>query len=683
VSPSGAPCPPLPGGGGGRLSRLPFVGPLVAAFGWRPVAGVGLIFFVIRGILNSALGAVQLPFFRDVLGVTESSEYQRCTSVIILAWAAKPGIGLLADSFPLWGYYKRSYMALCSAATTVCSVLLGMLAVAGADSSKRRHGSDAAIAAVTVLFFMSSLGTAMVDLLTESIYAVLMRRRRDTGSAIVTWCWSTATAGSIIAVVVAGPLADDGRVGTILALMAGLSLVTLLPSALNWFDERPLSRLAVGAVGGGGGDAADASELIPITAGSKAALEGGGTTPAGAADGGAAAGFRTAGYTGVEVAPAGGGGSDDAVPVPAPRCVRAGWERFVGWLGRTLSGQARNQPKVGAFALAMTFCTAVAALAGMFVSAGPRLGILVVLVAGLVPLSFECLPRLAARGNIFMFCSSMLYVQIPGALDYFFTADEACVPGGPHFDYTYYTTVTGVIGAVASGLGVALFERFLSRRRYTSVFYFTTAAKIVASVFDLMLVTRWNRRVLGLSDKAVYLWGDAVVFTAASMLDFMPMVVLTSRLCPHGVEALMYAILAGFSNFGQNFSRTLGELFIRTAGIRTTPPCDFSALPTVIVIAHGVLPLLTLPCAYFLLPRRAMDERLLDDDGGVGSGDGGDDLAAAEEGGDVETCPTASISSTDGPATDVAAPHPPPTRADRPGGAGAVHHRSTSRVALE
>ena len=35
------------------------------------------------------------------------------------------------------------------------------------------------------------------------------------------------------------------------------------------------------------------------------------------------------------------------------------------------------------------------------------------------------------------------------------------------------------------------------------------------------------------------------------MMEFMPAVILTSKLCPIGIEATMFALLAGFQNFGQ------------------------------------------------------------------------------------------------------------------------------------
>lgn len=41
------------------------------------------------------------------------------------------------------------------------------------------------------------------------------------------------------------------------------------------------------------------------------------------------------------------------------------------------------------------------------------------------------------------------YVQVGGALDYWFLAEEDCLPGGPAFDYTYYSTYTRIVGSIA------------------------------------------------------------------------------------------------------------------------------------------------------------------------------------------------------------------------------------------
>ena len=55
------------------------------------------------------------------------------------------------------------------------------------------------------------------------------------------------------------------------------------------------------------------------------------------------------------------------------------------------------------------------------------------------------------------------------------TADEECVPGGPAFSYTYYTTFTSVVGGIFSLVGVALFQRTMSTWNFRPVFWVTSA----------------------------------------------------------------------------------------------------------------------------------------------------------------------------------------------------------------
>ena len=67
---------------------------------------------------------------------------------------------------------------------------------------------------------------------------------------------------------------------------------------------------------------------------------------------------------------------------------------------------------------------------------------------GLSVLAFRWLPKQIARCNFYMFLSSVLYVNLSGSQDFWFTADEKCVPGGPAFDYTYYNSYTWIVGTL-------------------------------------------------------------------------------------------------------------------------------------------------------------------------------------------------------------------------------------------
>lgn len=146
-------------------------------------------------------------------------------------------------------------------------------------------------------------------------------------------------------------------------------------------------------------------------------------------------------------------------------------------------------------------------------------------------LGYLWLPNMLARANLYMFLANASYIQIPGAMDYFFTADKTCLPDGPHFDFTYYLTYTALVGSLAASIGVVAFQTFLSRGKFRTAFWTTCVIKVAASVFDIIIVKRLNIQ-WGIPDKFMYLLGDAIIFQVAYMLDFMPAVVLTSKVCP-------------------------------------------------------------------------------------------------------------------------------------------------------
>ena len=66
----------------------------------------------------------------------------------------------------------------------------------------------------------------------------------------------------------------------------------------------------------------------------------------------------------------------------------------------------------------------------------------------------------------------MLYINVGGAQDFWFTADAKCVPGGPGFDYTYYNTYTSVVGAFTGWFGIVIFQVLFFFSRSGELYYF-------------------------------------------------------------------------------------------------------------------------------------------------------------------------------------------------------------------
>ena len=189
---------------------------------------------------------------------------------------------------------------------------------------------------------------------------------------------------------------------------------------------------------------------------------------------------------------------------------------------------------------------------------------------------------------------NLTWITWPWLTDYWYTADNECVVGGPAFDYTYYSTYVRIVAAVASWVGVLLFQTVMGAWKIRKIFWVSVLLRCAGGIFDIVIVKRWNLS-MGISDKAMYMVGDAIIYDICYTLNFMPAVLLTSKLCPKDMEATTYALLAGFQNFGQQVARTIGVAMITTFDIRTEPPCQWDGLVEMIALAHIIMPLVLVP----------------------------------------------------------------------------------------
>ena len=279
--------------------------------------------------------------------------------------------------------------------------------------------------------------------------------------------------------------------------------------------------------------------------------------------------------------------------------------------------------RVFSLAVLMALCALVQAGVNLVFRARPVVQMLYTLGVAILLcwLSRHCLPPRLASCNLFMFLDAALYVQIGGALDYWYTADNDCVIAGPNFDYTYYSTYVRIVAAIASCLGVVLFQTVMAGWKLRRIFWVSVLLRCAGGVFDVIIVQRWNI-ALGISDKAMYMVGDAIIYDICYTLNFMPAVLLTSKLCPKDLESTTYALLAGFQNFGQQVARTLGVALITLFDIRTEAPCKWEGLSALIAVAHMILPLILVPLTFVLLPAVDITVDLLDHERPAGGNSG-------------------------------------------------------------
>jgi len=244
-------------------------------------------------------------------------------------------------------------------------------------------------------------------------------------------------------------------------------------------------------------------------------------------------------------------------------------------------------------------------------------------VAGLITASIMMLGALVGskiafspmvfRVALYQTLSAISKPSIGGALDYFYTADEACLPGGPHFSFAYYLTYTGLVGTAVSFVAVWLYQAWFSTWRFRSVLVFTTVLVGVSGLMDLVLVLRLNKQV-GIGDHTAYIAGEAVMENVILMLYWIPSSAILSKVVPEGMEGSSYAFLAGLSNFSGMFSELTGALIYSAAGVKTTITpaggCDFEPMWWLVIVFHVFLPIVVGVPAALLIPNCEQTEDL-------------------------------------------------------------------------
>merc|ERR1719261_1717319 len=82
----------------------------------------------------------------------------------------------------------------------------------------------------------------------------------------------------------------------------------------------------------------------------------------------------------------------------------------------------------------------------------------------------------------------------------------------------------------------------------------TNVVLSILSMADVVMLSRLNVR-LGIPDDMMVV-GGSVLQTVVGQWMWMPGVVILSQLCPKGMEATMYALLAGCHNLATPSRRT-------------------------------------------------------------------------------------------------------------------------------
>ncbi|XP_022731052.1 probable folate-biopterin transporter 2 isoform X2 [Durio zibethinus] len=195
------------------------------------------------------------------------------------------------------------------------------------------------------------------------------------------------------------------------------------------------------------------------------------------------------------------------------------------------------------------------------------------------------------RPCLYMYLSLAISLNINEGLFYWYTDSKE----GPSFsqETVGYIFSMGAIGAL---LGAILYQNVLKHQHLRDMLFWTQLLFGLAGMLDLMLVQRMNLK-FGIPDYLFVVIGEAVS-QMISRLKWMPLLVLSSKLCPSGIEGTFFALLMSIDNIGGLSSSWGGGLLLHVLNVTRT---KFDNLWLAILI-RNILRFSPI-CLLFLVPR--------------------------------------------------------------------------------
>lgn len=146
-----------------------------------------------------------------------------------------------------------------------------------------------------------------------------------------------------------------------------------------------------------------------------------------------------------------------------------------------------------------------------------------------------------------------------------------------------------LVTAAAGLVGVWIYNQFLKTAKIKDILFWSTIASFPLGMLPVLLITHANRE-LGIPDTAL-IYGDDVALAALGQVSFMPTLVLAAKLCPAGVEAVLFATLMSMFNGAGTVGTEVGALLTKWFGV-TESNFDNLALLTILCNITSLYPLL-------------------------------------------------------------------------------------------
>ena len=89
-------------------------------------------------------------------------------------------------------------------------------------------------------------------------------------------------------------------------------------------------------------------------------------------------------------------------------------------------------------------------------------------------------------------------------------------------------------------LSVIVYQNFFSNWKLRPAIFLTMLIGAFASVFDWIVIKRWNVNLLGIPDKVFFMFGNTIFGTIVRSLQFIPLNSIYAKMAPEGMEAAVF-----------------------------------------------------------------------------------------------------------------------------------------------
>ncbi|KAM1118537.1 hypothetical protein ACFX15_042047 [Malus domestica] len=206
------------------------------------------------------------------------------------------------------------------------------------------------------------------------------------------------------------------------------------------------------------------------------------------------------------------------------------------------------------------------------------------------------------KPSLYMYLSLALSINTQGGNFYWYTDPSA----GPAFSQEFVGMIYAV-GAVASIVGVLIYHKTLKNYPFRNLVFFAQLLYAMSGLLDLTFILRWNL-ALGIPDYFFVIMEECV-FRIVTKIRWMPMIVLSTRLCPLGIEGTFFALLMCIDSLGSLSSKWGGGAVLHALNVTRT---NFTNLWLALLI-RNVLRFLTLGLI-FLVPKADQLDLLIPSD---------------------------------------------------------------------